>query len=125
MFATVSWTTEKACIKRQITDKGGYFSDQLVDRIDLVLAGLDDIFAIFFIFGMSLTIFGDDGLYLLDDVFGLIDGMLETGVLGLDLDADLNVVFRLLDSVLDIKYNACPFFLLSLLGLDCESGRNG
>ena len=97
----------------------------MIDRIYLVLAGLDDIFAIFFIFGMSLTIFGDDGLYLLDDVFGLIDGMFEAGVLGLDLDADLNVVFRLLDFVFDIKYNASPFFLLSLLGLDCESGRNG
>ena len=52
---------------------------------------------------------------MLYDVFGLIDGVLEAGLLRLDFDADFDIVFRLLNFVLDIKDNSSAFFFRLLL----------
>lgn len=96
----------------------------MVDGIDLIFVGLNNALAIFFIFGMAFTVFGDDRLDLLDNVAGLIDSLLEAWFLGLDFDTDLYEVFGLLDLVLDIKNDPCAFFLLRLFCLDCRNWPN-
>ncbi len=92
----------------------------MVNWINLVFASLNNIFTVLFIFGMAFAIFGNNGFDLLNDVFGLIDSLFEAGFLGLDFDADFNVIFRLLNFVFYIKYDSSPFFLFSLFCLDGE-----
>ena len=104
-------------ISKEITDKSGYFSDELVDRVDLVLTGLNNVFALLLVFGVALAVFGYDGFDLGDDAFGLVDGLLEAGFLRFYLYAYLYVVLRLLDFVLDKEDDSGALFVFSLSGL--------
>ena len=102
---------------KEITNKSGYFSDELVDGVDLVLTGLDHVFAFLLVFGVALAVFGYDGFDLGDDAFGLVNGLLQAGFLRFYLDAYLYVVLRLLDFVLNIEDDSGALFVLSLSGL--------
>ncbi len=94
-----------------ITDKCRHLSYQLVNGVNLIFTGLKDILAILFIFYMAFAVFGNDGFDLGYNTFGLIDGLFETGLLRLDLNADFNVVFGLLDFVFYVKDDSGAFLL--------------
>ncbi len=104
-------------MNKEITNKSGYFSDELVDGIDLVLTGLDHVFAFLLVFGVALAVFGYDGFDLGDNAFGLVNGLLQAGFLGFYLDAYLYVILRLLDFVLNIEDYSGSLFVLNLSGL--------
>ena len=108
-----------------ITDKCWHLSDQLVNWVNLIFTGLNDIFAILFIFCVAFTVFSNDGFHLGDNTFRLIDGLFETGLLRLDLNAYLNIVLRLLDFVFYVKNYSGAFLLFGLNGLKGQDRRNG
>lgn len=68
---------------------------------------------------MGFTVSDDDWLNLLNDVLGFIDGPFEAWLLRLDFNADLDIIFGLLDLVFDIENDSSAFFYRCLLDLDC------
>jgi hypothetical protein len=74
---------------------------------------------------VAFAVFSNDGFDLSDNAFGLIDGLFEAGLLRLDLNADFNVVLRLLDFVFYVKNNSGAFLLFGLNGLKGQDRRNG
>lgn len=84
----------------------------MVNGVNLILAGFYNILTILFVLDMCVTVLFDGGLNFLYNLLGLIDGFLQAGMLGLDFNADLHVVFGLIDLVLNIEDYSCSLLLL-------------
>lgn len=83
-----------------ITNEDRFSFDQSILRLDIELATFCDLLALSLLLGVDFAVI----LYQISDVFDcflcVVKGFLETGVLSLDIDHNLEVIFLQVDFVL-------------------------
>ena len=108
----ISWVTVKPTFIQLFTHEYRWFSDDLVSWFNSELASVNYFFAFSFLLCIVVTEIFCERWYLFNSGCGWIDGTGETGIFGLNLQCDFNIIFVLLIFIVNKKDESGIRFLL-------------